>query len=150
MAKIVLATEAPDDLNSVSLANAVLDEFPYETDDPTVLANAVSHPFLAVEFDAAGAEARYRETGVNPETDPLSASNPDSRIPFDADAVAEIEDAKVEDLEPVAIDAGLDQDKAKSSGGVAVTLAAFDPQNDKPVRNDATKAQTNANAGDVS
>jgi hypothetical protein len=104
MAKIVLAPEAPDDLNSVSLANEVIEEFPFETDDPTVLGNATSHPWLAVEYDADQAEATYRESAVDPTTDPLSASNPDSHLPFDAAAIKEIEDAKRAQFEPVAVD----------------------------------------------
>lgn len=148
MAKIVLAPEAPDDLNSVSLANEVIEEFPFETTDPTVLGNATSHPFLDVEYDTEGAEARYRESNVDPETDPLSATNPDSLIPFDEAAIKEVEDAKAAEFAPVAIESGKDQDKKVVEGGVATTVAAAEAdasqRTEKPVA-----APVNRNAGDT-
>lgn len=126
MAKIALSTEAPKDVNCVSLANATVDEFPFETDDPAVIGNAVSHPWLEVEVTTEDAEATYRATAVDPKTDPLSAENPDSQLPFDHDAVAAAEAAKAEQEAPVAIEAGLDQDEVIESGGIAETIAADD------------------------
>lgn len=126
MAKIVLSADAPDDAKTFSLGNDVID-VPTESTDPVLLANATSHPWLEVEAPADAPEPRYRETGVDPTKDPLSAENPDSRLPFDADAIKAVEDAKLTELEPVALDAGADQDKkGRARQPVATTVAAAD------------------------
>lgn len=126
MAKIVLSADAPDDAKTFSLGNDVFD-VPTESTDPVLLANAASHPWLEVEANEEAAEARYRETGVDPEKDPLSASNPAAALAFDPDAIKAVEDAKETEIEPVAIDAGKDQDrKGRAKQPVASTIAAAD------------------------
>jgi hypothetical protein len=91
---------------------------------------------------------RYRETNVDPTKDPLSASNPNSLLPFDEAAVeAAAQEAQAAAVVPVAIEAGKDQDKAVTEGGVAETVAAVDHPDDAPVvRNDATPEQTSQGA----
>jgi hypothetical protein len=102
MAKIVHSETAPSEAVRYNLAGV---EFTlgkaktasYETDDPTVIANAQAHPWLKVERTKSDAPAKQ------------------------PDAVA---DADVEPAAPVALDAGLDQDKKVETEGVAETRAA--------------------------
>lgn len=130
MAKIVLDTDtAPSDAKHFSLANANFD-VPYETDDPVVLSNAEAHPWLRVEREVVLIEGTFRDNQVRPEDDPLSAFNSVANDPDAVRAEAERRAAEFEGRTPLAVDAGLDQDKAVTVGEgdneVAVTLEADD------------------------
>lgn len=139
MAKIVLSADAPDEAKDFSLGNAEI-SVPYETDDPVIVANARSHPWLEVEVDATKSVIRYRETSTDPKTDPLSAENPDALIPFDEDAVAEFEATKAESVAPVAVEAGADQDKkGRATAEISTTIAAAEANASKTVDGPTTK-----------
>ena len=134
MAKIVTNELAPKDAKTFSLANESF-EVPFETTDPTVLANARTHPWLTVEYgEQAEVGGQFADNQVKPEDDPMSALNDRSNDP---DFVREQQAESTEDSTPLAVDAGLDQDKAETVGEgdnqTAVTLAA-DDTNDTPAR----------------
>lgn len=124
MAQIVLSDKAPDEAVTFSLGNAEPFEAPYETDDQSVIAGAEAHPWLTVEVDPEAVDkVEAPEQHVSPEDDALSAQN---SVAFDPDEVAKAREEAAE-INPVAIDAGLDQDEVvESPGGVAKTLAADD------------------------
>lgn len=128
MAKIVLNESAPADLNSVSLGNAELDEFPYETTNPEVLANATAHPWLDVEADEQEEVVYTAPDALDPKEDPLSAQNERALSVNDPDAIRAVEEAKAEAKAPVALESGLDQNEVEFVGKVAVTTAAVDVQ----------------------
>lgn len=123
MAKIVLSADAPDEAKDFSLGNDEI-SVPYETDDPVVIANARTHPWLEVEVPTTKEKVYTLEPSVDPTKDPLAAENPANAVAFDQDAVAKFEASKAEAIEPVAVEAGADQDKKESAGGVATTVAA--------------------------
>lgn len=97
MAKIVLSDKAPDDPTlRFSLGSADPFEAPYETDDPELIGNALTHPWLVVEQDEV-------QEGDEPE---------------DAD------DKNLIVTDRLAVNASLDQNDPVTVGDVAVTLAA--------------------------
>lgn len=103
MATIAPNDLAPADFHFLSLANAELDfsSGPVETDDPVTIANAESHPWVAVEYPAV------------------------------EEADAQDQAAGVEVVHPLAIESGLNQNEPvviEDADGdqVAVTLAAAD------------------------
>lgn len=137
MAKIVPSDLAPSEVVHYSLAGADFDlgarKKTYETADREILGAATAHPWLTVEYDEAEASApTFVDTQVRPEDDALGAQGPNANIAFDPAEIRKVEDAKAEARgeKPVAIDAGRDQNKAETEGGVAVTLAA-DSDSDK-------------------
>lgn len=95
-----------------------------DTEDRLVLAAALEHPWLEVEYDAAAFEAPPSyDPHVPRSEDPLTYENSEAlKSPGTA--------AVQEDVQPVAIDAGLDQTKAVEEGGVAKTLAADETDTD--------------------
>jgi hypothetical protein len=130
MAEIVTNDLAPkDDTLTFSLANVEF-QTPYETDDRDVLANASVHPWLDVKYPEVPAdEGVVFQNQPTPAEDPLSRVNDDSNDPA---AVAAAREQAV-DPTPLAIDAGLDQDKiVKDDADINVTLAAdeADPSTD--------------------
>jgi hypothetical protein len=135
MAKIVLSDDAPKgEPLRFSLANAEVEEFPHETNDAVLLANAEAHPWLAVEHPEAEELSELAgELQLSPEDDFLSAQN---SVANDPEAVrAELERRKERNSDPVALDAGLDQDDVVvTSSGVAETVAA-DNASDRKVAN---------------
>lgn len=137
MAQIVLSDIAPSDAKHFSLANENFD-VPYETDDSVVIGNALAHPWLDVNFPKVEVvEGDDLSTSVAPADDPLSGSH---SLANDPDAVrAALVEANASD--PVAIDAGLDQNKPVEVDGVAVTLAADEDTDtaSKPKRSTAKK-----------
>jgi hypothetical protein len=128
MPKIVLSDAAPKDVERLtfSLPGAEPFEAPYESDSPVVLANAESHPWLEVERDEdAVVDPPSYSASVDPTKDPLS-------LQYEGDrnvAPAEPE----EDVTPLAVESGLDQNVAETVGEgdneTAVTLAADDSEN---------------------
>jgi hypothetical protein len=129
MANVVLSDLAPNEKVRFLLANAEFElggnaKKSFSTDDPEVIANATVHPWLKVEAPPGDVVVRYRPGTVDPKQDPLSSEGPNARLPFDEAAVKKLEDAKLEQLNPVAIEAGADQDKSVSEGGIAETLSA--------------------------
>lgn len=131
MAKIVLSDQAPSEKVHFSLADADFDlggnaKQSFETDEPAVIANANSHPWLEVDTEGVEVVVRYRPGSVDPANDPLSSEGPNAALPFDEKAVTAFEDSKVEEQNPVAIEAGQDQGEKDISGGVAETLASAD------------------------
>lgn len=132
MAKIVLSDAAPKDAERLtfSLPGAEPFEAPYESDSPIVLANAESHPWLKVERDEDGVvDPPSHSPSVDPREDRLSALYEGSD---DEAAPAEPE----EDVTPLAVEAGLDQNVAETVGEgdneTAVTLAADDADSPAP------------------
>lgn len=133
MAKIVPSELAPSEAVHYSLGNVEFDlggkseAKSFETDDRVVIDNAVSHPWLNVEFDAAPElSVEAVDTRVRPEDDVLGAFGPRANDAFDPEKIKAAEAAKVEDApQPLAIDAGLNQDEdIKTDTGAAETLAA--------------------------
>ena len=101
----------------------------FETDDRDALAAAEVHPWLTVEYDEAAQVNYEREDRSVPYAqDVLAAPN---SVAFDPEAIREAEEAKRGVIvQPLAVDAGLDQDKLKTVGRgdqkVSLTLAADD------------------------
>ena len=129
MPKIVLSDDAPEGDLRFSLGNEEIDEVPYETNDPTVLANAEVHPWLAVEREEVEelSELAAQHLQVAPEDDVLSAQN---SIANDPDEVRKAL-AKDHESDPVAIESGLDQgDVVETDSGVAETVAAANQAGD--------------------
>lgn len=131
MAKIVPSSVAPSQPFRLVLAATSFDldgskkTSSYETDDPTVLANARAHPWVDVQYPKADIVVGSYVPTTDPKDDPLSAQHEDARKALDPEAARA---ALTEQLavNPVAIDAGLDQDKVVKSGPVAETLEAAD------------------------
>lgn len=147
MANIVLSDVAPKDASHFSLANANFD-VPFETDDPIVLANAEAHPWLKVERpEVEMLSGGFREVSVKPEDDALSAQNSVANDPDAVRAEQERRAAEEGTGTPLAVEAGLDQDKPQTVGEgdneVAVTLAADDSDDsaEKPRRRRSTATE---------
>lgn len=124
MATIVLSDLAPSDAKHFSLGQFEID-VPTETDDLRLLAEANVHPWLHVELDEPE-ETDVVDTvpHVRPEDDPFSAQ-------FEG----ELSDAEVDEpdpVEPLAVNAGLDQSEAIDVGFTGVTLAADTRDDDEP------------------
>ncbi len=51
MPRIVKSSEAPDDLNALSVGGVTLEDFPADTEDSEVLDVAATHPWFEVEAD---------------------------------------------------------------------------------------------------
>lgn len=106
----------------------------HSTDDREAIAQAQTHPWLAVEYDETEeAVAVFRPLSVEPKDDHLSAYHANEA--FDPKAV-ERDRNKVLGLddEPVAIESGTKQTKEVSSGPVAETLAAADAVKDNDAK----------------
>lgn len=99
----------------------------YETTDRDALAQAEAHPWLSVEYEAVEEAAYTRlSRSVPPSEDPFSASytGPDANAAFDPERVRAAEEAKAADaVQPIAVQAGLDQSEDVVEGGVAETLS---------------------------
>lgn len=130
MAKIVPSDNAPSETVHYSFAGVEFDlggsgkgsKRAYETDDPAVLGNANTHPWLTVEYPVVEPVSGAYVEQLKPEDDALSAVNDSANDP---EAVRAAEAAKAgTDADPVAIDAGLDQDKVERTGEVDETIAA--------------------------
>lgn len=94
----------------------------YETDDRGVIANAIAHPWLEVEYADVEVVGHYRPDTVAPAEDVLGA---EASIAFDPDEIQKaLEENVVVEESAVAIESGLDQDKTVEKGGIAFTLAA--------------------------
>lgn len=132
MALIVPSELAPAEEVSFSFADGDLTldgGGSYETDNRGLLAEAIAHPWLSVEYDEAEvAVATYRPDSVAPEDDPLSAVNSEA---FDVEAIKRDREAVLGDKDGIsvlAVDAGLDQKEVTTSndGAFDFTLAADD------------------------
>lgn len=134
MAKILLSDRAPSgEAVTFSLAGTELFQLSgsesFTTEDGVAIRAAESHPWLKVERDPESVVGGSYFEQVAPADDALSAQN---SVAFDVDKIRETEEAKREDLgQPVAIQAGLKQDKPVVTGGVAETLAA-DKNDEEP------------------
>lgn len=127
MATIKSSDLAPSEAVHYSLANSEFDlggsgKKTFDTTDADVIANALAHPWLIVEYPKADAPVGVYVNQIDPKADPLSAR-------FEGT----IEDADRPDsagettpIESVAVDAGEDQGEIVKSGRVAETLAAAD------------------------
>lgn len=114
----------------------------YETTDRDVLAQAEAHPWLAVEYEAVEEAAYTRLSRSVPAVeDPFTSVGPGAGDAFDPEKVRAAEEAKAEDaVQPLAVDAGLDQSEDAVEGGVAESLSvdreseevAPVPVNDEP------------------
>lgn len=135
MAKIVASDHAPKGNYRFSLANAEIEKLPYETNDPAVIANAETHPWLDVEYDEVKELADLRDPNpqLAPEDDALSAQNSVANDPKAVKAAIEARFGDHADDGAVAIDAGLDQSEVVETGDrVAETVAAIgDTKTDK-------------------
>lgn len=124
MAKISLNDHAPSgEKVSFSLANAETFELgtgakdSIETDDTDLISNANAHPWLQVDVGTDAPVPTFTEPSVKPEDDVLGRFGPNANLkPEKAE--------KVEAVQPLAVEAGLDQDKKVVTGDVAETLAA--------------------------
>lgn len=121
MAKIVLSKEAPDQEVTFSLTGIEAFTAPLDTDNRTVVAEAEAHPWLSVEYDRSEvAVATYRPDSLAPKDDILSAENSEA---FDPEALKR-DALDIEGVAPLAVEAGLNQSKPVTEGGVSRTLAA--------------------------
>lgn len=132
MAKISHSEAAPSEAVHYSFAAAEFDlggkSKVFETDDASIISEAMAHPWLSVEVDPATVVQGAYVEQIRPEDDPMSRVN---SIANDPEAVKAAEEAKAEAwTQPVAIEAGLDQSKPVEVGQVAFTLAA-DTTDDK-------------------
>ena len=131
MAKIVPSPSAPSQAFRLTLGATSFEldgskkTSSYETDDPVVIANARAHSWVDVVAKKADIVVGGYKQILDPKLDPLSAQHEDSKKALDPEAARA---ALREELavHPVAIDAGLDQDKVVTSGPVAETVAAAD------------------------
>lgn len=143
MATIKSSDLAPDGAVHYTLANSDFDlggsgKKTFETEDADVIANALGHPWLIVEFPKADEPKGVYVDQVNPKEDPMSR--------FFEGTVEEAErDPAAGSTEPahiVAIDAGEDQGEVVTSGRVAETLAAADKV--EPVETTASQTAESA------
>jgi hypothetical protein len=130
MAQIVPSKQAPDFEVGYALPGTKLVEFKlkpggsYKTDDRGVLAEASTHPWLQVEYDASEAPVySFRPDTISSGEDALSSENSEAFEPKfvkrDLDGVLGTRDDT-----GTAIQAGLDQDKKSKIDGINQTLAA--------------------------
>jgi hypothetical protein len=137
MATIKTSDLAPKEKIKFSLVNDTFDLTPsgtYETNDPAVLANALMHPWLVVDYGKQAAEdPGDLHDSVPYDKDVLSAATSEA---FDPKAIERDRRTK-EDLPLLAVDAGLDQNEPETVGEVAVTLAADDTTPDKKKKGDS-------------
>lgn len=130
MAKIVSSDLAPSGKVQYSLGGESFElsgkSDSYETSNPELLRNVLTHPWLSVQYDRVEVVAPvFRNVSVEPKDDPLSAQSEAARLVNDPKAIEAAEKAKLEPpVQPVAIEAGLDQTEKVVEGGVARTLAA--------------------------
>lgn len=124
MAQIVPSDQAPQEKVHYGLANFNFDldaGGTFETEDPQLIAAAQSHPWLDVKLPEPKELSEvpvYRH--VKPEDDPLTAVGA-ARLNNDEG----LTDSGGQQINPVAINAALDQDKkVENDGGIAETLAA--------------------------
>ena len=135
MAKLVPSDIAPEDFKVFSTAQ-ITEELPYETDDPVVIDNALIHPWVDVDYGDVAVEAPpSTSTTLPPEEDVLS------RINSKADK-APADGVPTHEIDPVAIDAGLDQHESVSVGTVAVTTAAAEESEPVAVADSGSNAKT--------
>lgn len=97
----------------------------FESDDPAVLAAALAHPWLAVEYsEQESVVYEAPRKSIAPEDDPYSGYH---SIVNDPEAVREVEEAKVASFDNrLAVEAGLDQKEPVEEAGVSRTLADYD------------------------
>lgn len=133
MAKIVPSTLAPSEPFSITFADAVIEldgsqkTSALETDDSAVIAAARTHPWVTVESEPDEGFVGDYKRALDPRLDPLSAQHPSAKEATSTEAARAFAEANAQP-QPVAIDAGLDQDKPTTTetGNVAKTLAAVE------------------------
>ncbi len=94
----------------------------YKTDDPALISEAYAHPWLTVEVDAVEPVVGAYVEQVLPKDDPMSRMNYTGNDPDEARAAEKAKADSRENL--VGIEAGLDQNEAKTVGPIAQTHAA--------------------------
>jgi hypothetical protein len=135
MAKIVPSDTAPDEAVRYSFGNAEFElggkkGSSFETTDPVLIRDASLHPWLTVEVEAAEAPKGVYSSGSVPAAeDPFTREG--NQVAYNDPKVAAEAVESVEDVTPVAIEAGQDQKKPVVRGGVAETLAADDTPDSK-------------------
>ena len=127
MAQIVPSKLHPSEEVKYSLSGGEFSLAPdgsYTTDDPVLILNAYSHPWLDVVQDPpTGIVFESKSPHMDPMKDVLAAAH-DSDA-FDVEKLIALEASKVRQFPaPVAIEAGLDQEKKIIEHGVAETVAA--------------------------
>jgi hypothetical protein len=147
MARIEASDLAPEGTFKVSFAQGEY-EVPFESDDPTVVANALSHPWLTVEAEAREVEQDnpFYEPYL-PENEALSSFNSVANDPEEVQAA--LDEREVMLTSRVAIDAGLDQGEPEFVGPegreIATTLAGAEEaevvEEDEPVIEDKPEDQ---------
>jgi hypothetical protein len=111
----------------------------YETNDPDVLLNAESHPWLVVTYpEVEVIEGAYVEQ-IAREDDPLSALN---SIANDPAEIRKVEEAKRAAFAPVAIDADLNQSEPVTAGVTDVTLEAASEEEAPKRRSTSTQKES--------
>jgi hypothetical protein len=139
MAKVSLSDKAPtsepisfdfggDAQFTLSASGRKNSEKFYETNDRAVLDNVRAHPWLRVDAEAVEPFVAAFHEQLAPKDDHLSALG--ATVDFNDPEVARAaEEAKLGvAVEPVAIDAGLDQNEVVKDGPVAKTLAAAEEE----------------------
>lgn len=129
MAKIVPSPSAPSQAFRLVLGATAFEldgskkTSSYETDDLTVIANARAHPWADVVMAKADLVVGDYKPTLDPKLDPLSAQHESALRALDPEAARATLSAELA-VNPVAIDAALDQDKVVTSGPVAETVQA--------------------------
>jgi hypothetical protein len=155
MAKITTSANAPSEVVTYGFASG---DFKlaagevYETDDKALLASARIHPWLKVEYEKSELiSGQVRDTLANhPDKDVMTSEHKDSNVPFDAEEIRKVEEAKygVDDM-GLAVDANLKQDTPKTVGRgddkTAVTLAADEDR--EPADSDESDGESATNEG---
>jgi hypothetical protein len=144
---ITLSDLAPSDQTiHFTLATAEFDlggsaKKSYETTDADVVSDAVEHPWLDVDTTAATTKVTFIDTQVPASEDPFSRFGPSAGLANDPAEVAKSEAAKPDvSAQPVAIDAGKDQNVAVVTGGIAETVAG--DEDAQPAKSAAAFKQT--------
>lgn len=128
MAKIVPSSLAPSEPLRFTLAATSFElggskTSAYETDDPDVLIEARIHPWLDVQVDKVEAVEGLFVQQLDPAKDPLSSAHENARLATDPEAARKFQAEQLL-IDPVAIEAGLDQDEKVEAGAIAQTFAA--------------------------
>jgi hypothetical protein len=106
----------------------------HETEDRNTLSAAEAHPWLEVEYPEIEELAVTRGSRSVPYSEDVLAA-PNSQA-FDVEAVRAALPDDQRWLPATAVEASLDQGEVVQEGGVALTLAADEAQDDEPANDD--------------
>lgn len=142
MPHIVPNAEAPKDSVHYSFGSGEFDLAPgdkFETASTGLVAEALSHPWLDVEYDDADLPvATYVPSNVDPTKDPLSASNPATAASTDPAAAKAFEAEKLAAFEDV--NAGITSNPEITGVTVPVAPSYLEKPTDAPAKDADTDA----------